>query len=358
MTTSIDRLKIMMLTYAGKTVIGASILATLAKGQTYSATYSPTNLPDTTEQGQSGTNQCNGTSSSDSKCQNLFVNSIDDFCLFAPDTTQPIGNAERETVAYCLKSTYGTRLIPQGSINAAHFVETPDFVQITGGGSLAGMNIAANDDGGELDPHGADGNGNPIGGLVFTSAFGNKTQQAHEWTQYIGSGYFCIRVCKDGPNAPALCNHIYDVMGCGFNMPGDYSEGFDSCSGDSGEPMGVYGSSTWYQGVDPTPSAHPLISTSKCVTTTAINAAVATGAISTSAESSATMTSRSSLTTAASASPVSTGSSASRTTGSSSSASAPAATSSTGAAVTGNSRSVTVVVGASLLTLLAFLVTV
>lgn len=47
---------------------------------------------------------------------------------------------------------------------------------------------------------------------------------------------FCIRACKDGPNAPALCQHIYDVMGCMWNMPGNYAAGsFDSCKGVSGE---------------------------------------------------------------------------------------------------------------------------
>jgi hypothetical protein len=29
-------------------------------------------------------------------------------------------------------------------------------------------------------------------------------------------------------------------------------------------PMGVYGTSTWYQGVSPTPSAHPAASSSNC----------------------------------------------------------------------------------------------
>ena len=52
---------------------------------------------------------------------------------------------------------------------------------------------------------------------------------------------FCFRACKDGANAPALCQHIYDEMGCAWNMPGDYSNGFDSCHGDSGEvrPMSI-----------------------------------------------------------------------------------------------------------------------
>lgn len=55
------------------------------------------------------------------------------------------------------------------------------FLQITGVGDLTKLNIPKGDAGGELDPHGADGNGNPIGGLVFSSAFG-KLEQIHEWT--------------------------------------------------------------------------------------------------------------------------------------------------------------------------------
>lgn len=47
---------------------------------------------------------------------------------------------------------------------------------------------------------------------------------------------FCIRACKDGPRAPALCQHVYDVMGCAWNMPGNYDAGtFERCQGDTGE---------------------------------------------------------------------------------------------------------------------------
>ncbi len=92
----------------------------------------------------------------------LAVNSVDDFCLFAPPqpgATSSISFTERIEVSWCIKSGYGTRLIPDGSITGAHFVQTPDFVQVTGVGDLTKMNIPAGDDGGELDPHGADGNG-------------------------------------------------------------------------------------------------------------------------------------------------------------------------------------------------------
>ncbi|EIM89089.1 uncharacterized protein STEHIDRAFT_52679 [Stereum hirsutum FP-91666 SS1] len=263
-----------------------------AYAQTYSATYLPGNAPKTTEEGQSGTNQCGGGSSQTSNCQNVYVNSIDDFCLFAPPETGTIGETERIEVAWCIKSGYGTRLIPEGAITGAHFVQTPDYVQITGVGDLTKLNIAAGDEGGELDPHGADGNGNPIGGLIFSSAFG-QLQQIHEWTNFMAADEFCLRACKDGPNAPALCEHIYDVMGCAWNMPGDYSnDSFDSCEGDTGEPMGVYGHSTFHQGDPSTPAAHPAPSSSNCATLTALgNGATASGVTAASTSSGVSSTS-------------------------------------------------------------------
>lgn len=132
-----------------------------------------------------------------------------------------------------------------------HFVQTPDYVQVTGVGDLTKLNIPAGDEGGELDPHGATGNGNPIGGLVFSSAFG-QMEQIHEWTNFMSDSQFCFRACKPAPNAPEMCQHIYDVMGCDWNMPGtwfsapafssltfflaNYSPGvFENCQGDSAQ---------------------------------------------------------------------------------------------------------------------------
>jgi len=40
--------------------------------QTYSATYSPDNLPDHTEDGQTGTNRCGTRSDPTSSCQNVY----------------------------------------------------------------------------------------------------------------------------------------------------------------------------------------------------------------------------------------------------------------------------------------------
>ncbi|KDQ50361.1 hypothetical protein JAAARDRAFT_42151 [Jaapia argillacea MUCL 33604] len=294
---------------------GLSLLG-LVGAQTYSATYLPSNAPNQSEQGQAGTNQCGTGFNQTSECQNAYINSVDDFCVFAPPDPGPnsvIGNTERYEVSWCLKSGYGTRLMPNGTITGAHFVQTPDYVQVTGVGDLTLINIPAGDAGGELDPHGADGNGNPIGGLVFSSAFGTLAE-LHEWTNFVSANEFCFRACKDGPNAPALCNHIYDVMGCAWNMPGNYSAGvFERCLGDTGPAMGVYGSSTFYQGQPATPPAQPAAPSSSCTFLSTVgNAAVVSGA-STSSGASASTTAHSSgaSTTKPSGSATSTGSSSS-----------------------------------------------
>jgi hypothetical protein len=158
-------------------------------------------------------------------------------------------------------------------------------VQITGFGDLTKINIPAGDAGGELDPHGADGNGNPVGGLVFSNAFTGQFVQLHEWTNFVSATEFCFRGCKDGPGAPALCQHIYDVMGCEWNMPGNYAAGFDQCLGDSGDPMGVYGTSTFSQGEPATPPPHPAPNTSSCTTISTIGNNLAVSVNSTSSTS-------------------------------------------------------------------------
>ncbi|KAJ7589816.1 carbohydrate-binding module family 13 protein [Mycena floridula] len=240
--------------------------------QVWNVGYHISALPATTEAGQTGINNCGTTSSTTSKCQTAWINSADDFCLWAPPSTGTIGDTERDEVAWCTKSGRGTRTIPNGSLKGVHFVQTPDYVQVTGVGDFTSLNIPRGDSGGELDPHGADGNGNPIGGLVFGNTFGTALQY-HEWTNFISDSEFCFRACT-GANAARNCQHIYDVMGCFWNMPANYDAGvFENCKGDDDLPMGVYGTSTWFQGVSPTPAAHPAASSSSCTTLPTVSVA-------------------------------------------------------------------------------------
>jgi hypothetical protein len=94
--------------------------------------YTPENAPDKSEQGQSGTNQCGTGSDPNSMCQNAFINSATDFCLWAPpsttsdegDGTSKIGNTERVEVAWCTKGGRGTRVIPEGAVRS---IVSPPF---------------------------------------------------------------------------------------------------------------------------------------------------------------------------------------------------------------------------------------
>ncbi|KAF6756835.1 macrofage activating glycoprotein [Ephemerocybe angulata] len=233
--------------------------------QIWTTGYMYNALPDKSQNEQYGTNNCGTGSDSSSNCQTGWLNSASDFCLWAPPTPGTVGDMERVSVAWCTKSGRGARTIPNQTLKGVHFVQTPDYVQITGQGDFTKMNIPKGDYGGELDNRGADGKGNPIGGLLFGDTF-TKGQQYNEWTEFISDSEFCIRACR-GPKAKSLCNHIYDVMGCYWNMPANYNSGvFEECVGDDAQPMGVYGTSTWYQGVNPTPSAHPAPASSNCKT--------------------------------------------------------------------------------------------
>lgn len=56
------------------------------------------------------------------------------------------------------------------------------------------------------------------------------------WQNFMSDRQFCFRACKPGPMATTYCQHIYDVMGCDWNMPGNYDAGvFERCLGDDGE---------------------------------------------------------------------------------------------------------------------------
>lgn len=103
-----------------------SLLAVLALAAVGQAKYdTPDNLPAKTDSkgGQIGYNDCRkryGESSQKSMCQNAYINSIKDFCLWGPPKAgSTVGDTEAIEVAWCLKSGYGTRLIPNGAIKGA-----------------------------------------------------------------------------------------------------------------------------------------------------------------------------------------------------------------------------------------------
>ncbi|EFP81380.2 uncharacterized protein PGTG_07001 [Puccinia graminis f. sp. tritici CRL 75-36-700-3] len=171
------------------------------------------------------------------------------FCLWGASKPESIvGNIEGEMVAYCTTKKFGTRLIPAGAITGLQVTRTPGYIQAVGFIQQTALNIQANDTGGEEDPHGADQRGNPLGALMYSSAFntpgGPAYTQVIEWSYFIGSGVFCYKACDPaGPNAAQLCQHIYDRIGCTYNAPAHYETingTFTSCQGENQLPAGTY----------------------------------------------------------------------------------------------------------------------
>jgi hypothetical protein len=312
---------------------------------------------------QAGYNICNSTTENqNSMCQTGFINHIDDFCLFAPpEPNTTIGDSEGIEVAWCTKQGHGTRLIPEGTLQGVQLVQSPGYIQIVGFIDQTKLNMAAGDYGGELDSGGQDGRGNPIGGLVYSNGFpsnnGNNAtyQQGKHWTYFMGGGAFCAKICDDTqPNAEALCQHIYDRIGCAYNAPSNAQNGtFVVCKGDDMTPVGQYVSNgvtmTWTQpaaetdpiGVvpyTPTPAA-----SSECVTYTSASlyndlASVSGASTSSSSSASATVTSSSGQSSSGQSSSGQ-NSSGSSPTGSSNKASAPGASATATQSGAGASRS-------------------
>jgi hypothetical protein len=207
---------------------------------------------------QSGYNLCNSTTEgSNSQCQTAFVNSIDDFCLWgSPIPNGEIGNIEASVVAYCTKPGHGARVMPAGTLKSVQFMKTSAYVQVSGKFDQRGIGLTAADTGGELDPHGADLAGNPLGGLVFSNslpASRGVITQGENWSCFVGSGLFCMKVCDNTIKEPDYCQNIYDLIGCAYNMPSDsYTRSdFTDCQGDLQLPPGVYvqngQTTTWSQ---------------------------------------------------------------------------------------------------------------
>ncbi|CED84034.1 hypothetical protein [Phaffia rhodozyma] len=314
----------------------------------------------------------------------LTLNGIDDFCLYGPPDSGPdslIGNVEPIVVAYCLKPRNNARLIPDGTIQSAHFIKTSAYVQIQGFFDGTKINIPYGDDGGELDPHGAENLGNPIGGNVTSNVSGQDVFY-EEWMSFMSYNQFCLRVCiSETPDVPAalMCEHELDVMGCQFVMPGDYTNNsFTSCDGEPAVPPGLYpqpdGSTStfrqfwshtlegWTVGQTVTPAGpYSTPATSNCQTFSTISNGIdtallvvpTTAASSASRSASSASATSSSITSSASIS-ASTSAASARSSSASAAASAgrvtgavsAAASASSSAAVSGAERSMSILSGA------------
>ncbi|KAF8150242.1 hypothetical protein B0H34DRAFT_811423 [Crassisporium funariophilum] len=193
---------------------------------------------------QVGYNICNSTTEGpNSLCQTSWLNGLDDFCLWAPvESGRPVGDIEGSMLAWCTKPGHGTRLIPAGAITGVQYTKTPDYVQVVGFIDQTKINMLDGDYGGEMDPHGADLRGNPMGGIVYSDKFTGQPIQGIEWHNFMGSNSFCFKVCDPaGANPKRFCEHIFDRIGCAYNAPNAARNNtFESCEGENQDFPGVY----------------------------------------------------------------------------------------------------------------------
>ncbi|GAA5836109.1 hypothetical protein JCM3766R1_001968 [Sporobolomyces carnicolor] len=306
--------------------------------------------------GQYGYNRCNATTETqDSRCQTAIINAVDDFCLWAPpEPGSEVGNVEGEMVAWCTKEGHGTRIIPEGALTGVQFMRTPHYVQVVGQIDQSKINIDASDYGGEMDPHGADQRGNPLGGLVFSDAFGANSstngttgsgtayQQVIQWHNFMGGGVFCLKACDPSYELGyAMCEHIFDRIGCQYNAPADYQAingTFQSCQGDDQLYPGVYVENGATRTYTQPPESLGVISTIPYTPFTPASSSCSTYQSSQLYTAAAALaTSSSSTTSAASSSATTSGASSAASTGSQSGSQASAATGVSGAAASQSS---------------------
>ncbi|GFZ48172.1 hypothetical protein JCM24511_05920 [Saitozyma sp. JCM 24511] len=222
--------------FASALVAAAALMAGQARAQvTATGTMGPTNPSSAS---------LNTAVNQTSMARLISLNGINDFCLFAPpEPNSVIGNTEQEEVAWCIQPRNNARVIPDGTFQAVHFVKTPLYWQVMGWGDFTKINIADGDFGGELDPHGATGDGNPVGGNVTANATGQDVHY-QEWMNYMAYNQFCLRICiseNSTYSAANECQHTLDEMGCQWVMPGDYTNNsFTECDADSAYPPGWY----------------------------------------------------------------------------------------------------------------------
>ncbi|KAI0028457.1 hypothetical protein K488DRAFT_80676 [Vararia minispora EC-137] len=202
---------------------------------------------------QTGYNICNSTTEGQSSmCQTMYVNGLDDFCLWGPPAANSlIADTEGEEVAWCVKSGYGTRRIQDGLFKSVQLLKTSEYYMIVGTIDQTLINIQSTDSGGELDSGGQDERGNPIGGLVYSTIWetNNLPTQIEHWTEFIGNNQFCIKVCNpNGTNPDGYCQHTLDRIGLGYNCPSKYTVGgnvpangdFEICDSDLMMVPGLY----------------------------------------------------------------------------------------------------------------------
>ncbi|KAJ3313212.1 hypothetical protein HDU76_002705 [Blyttiomyces sp. JEL0837] len=154
-------------------------------------------------------------------CTSKTVSIISDsqFCLLLPGQDyQSIGESEGSAVSKC----YGMSLpcsdtIPSDAIISAHFVETDEYVQVTGRIDTDMLKIGSSGGGGQYDDAswGSEPKSNCAGYPRYL-----------ELVETGGNSIYCIRCCKNesGGDVGGPCDASNDTKGCEADIPGDYGD--------------------------------------------------------------------------------------------------------------------------------------
>jgi len=216
---------------------------------------------------QSGYNQCNAsTQNQQSQCQTLIANNASDFGVWgSPTPNETVGDTEAIEVVYSTSKQWGTRLIPNGAITGVQMLTTPNYRQWIVFIDQTQIGLQASDFGGELDSGAQDGLGNPMGGMVYTTAFSTDGSlvQSPYWTFFEGGGVVGIKICPDNNNqSQSYCQHTLDRIGLAYNMPNNAKNGtFEYCDSDNMGIPGVYTSNGMtYSYAQPAESLGPITS--------------------------------------------------------------------------------------------------
>ncbi|KAK0243545.1 hypothetical protein EDD85DRAFT_762245, partial [Armillaria nabsnona] len=115
------------------------------------------------------------------------------------------GTTQRTDVSWCFRSRHATRVIPEGTIKGTHFMQKPDFVQVTGIGDFIKLNIHNDNADGELDPNGPDLARNPLKYFIYSSAF-RTDMRDHVFDSTVRSSTYCFIACDPaGKMATEYC---------------------------------------------------------------------------------------------------------------------------------------------------------
>ena len=160
-------------------------------------------------------------------------------------------------------------------------MRTEAYIQVVGWFNQTAINLDPTDTGGELDPHGADLAGNPLGGLMYSTGLPSGDNSTYQQTgRLLGSAMYMYMYIAESQNrgttlsartsSASSCatpttrptsttarselhrvglpvndrltlRSIYDLIGCNYNMPAAYEPGvFLACEGDLQDEVGTY----------------------------------------------------------------------------------------------------------------------